>query len=244
MFWGGGSIFYNPIEHDYSKDYLTFIPITDGTFSINRNGSGTTSNTISYSIGDGNWTNIGYGVQTPTVQAGQKIRFKGTPDASYIGNEKSIGTFQCTTSFDAEGNAISMTHGDNFQSATAMESECELAALFSGSSIISAENVVLPAISLTNGCYFMMFRDCTGLTTAPALPAMTLASDCYSGMFYGCTNLNSITCLATNISAEGCTTNWVNGVAATGTFTKAASMTSWTTGVRGIPSGWTVVDKQ
>ena len=48
--------------------------------------------------------------------------------------------------------------------------------------------------------------------------------------------------MATDISASICTQNWVNGVAASGTFVKAASMSSWTTGNNGIPSGWTVQD--
>jgi hypothetical protein len=61
-------------------------------------------------------------------------------------------------------------------------------------------------------------------------------------MFNGCSNLNSITCLATDISASNCTTNWVDGVAASGTFTKAASMSSWATGVSSIPRNWTVQD--
>ena len=60
-------------------------------------------------------------------------------------------------------------------------------------------------------------------------------------MFNGCTNLNSITCLATDISASSCTTNWLKNVAATGTFYKASSMTSWESGVSGIPTGWTVL---
>ena len=54
--------------------------------------------------------------------------------------------------------------------------------------------------------------------------------------------VSHITCLATDISALFCTGNWVNGVAASGTFTKASSMTSWTSDVDGIPNGWTVVD--
>jgi len=71
-----------------------------------------------------------------------------------------------------------------------------------------------------------------------------LASACYQQMFYGCTSLTSIKCLATDVSASDCTSNWVDGVAASGTFTKAASMSSWSTGNNGIPSGWTVVDAQ
>jgi len=101
----------------------------------------------------------------------------------------------------------------------------------------------LPATTLTEFCYREMFKNCTNLTTAPTLPATTLTIFCYYEMFNGCSNLNSVTCLATNISATQCTLNWLSGVASSGTFTKAPSMTSWTTGASGIPSGWTVVER-
>ena len=98
----------------------------------------------------------------------------------------------------------------------------------------------LPATWLSIYCYEGMFSGCTSLTAAPSLPATTLEYACYGEMFSGCTSLNSVTCLATNISANACTTNWLDGVAANGTFTKAAGMTGWTTGKSGIPNGWTV----
>ena len=97
----------------------------------------------------------------------------------------------------------------------------------------------LPATTLTERCYREMFKNCTNLTTAPALPATTLTLFCYKEMFNGCTHLNSVTCLATNISATQCTLDWLSGVAATGTFTKASGIT-WPSGASGIPSGWTV----
>ena len=97
----------------------------------------------------------------------------------------------------------------------------------------------LPATSLANNCYDMMFHGCTSLTTAPVLPATTLAEACYQHMFNGCTNLNSITMLATDISASNCLTYWVNGVAATGTFYKNPAATWTVTGQSGIPAGWT-----
>ena len=100
----------------------------------------------------------------------------------------------------------------------------------------------LPATALENFCYNSMFDGCASLTTAPELPATTLKPMCYNSMFSNCTSLNYIKCLATDISATGCTSNWVNGVASTGTFVKASSMTSWTTGNSGIPNGWTVQD--
>ena len=149
--------------------------------------------------------------------------------------------------------------------ATTLAERC-YAAMFRGcTSLTTAPE--LPATTLKSSCYENMFRDCTSLTTAPELPATTLAgawystmfygcsgltespilpattlkNGCYRGMFSGCTSLSAITCLATTGITNN-TSSWVDGVAANGTFTKAASTSSWTTGVNGIPSGWTVVD--
>jgi hypothetical protein len=123
--------------------------------------------------------------------------------------------------------------------ATTLASYC-YANMFLNCTGLTTAPTILPATTLVADCYRSMFDGCTELTTAPILPATTLQSYCYSCMFDGCTKLNNVTCLATNISADDCTYRWLNGVAATGTFTKAESMTGWTTGVSGIPSGWTV----
>ncbi|MEE3409944.1 MAG: SUMF1/EgtB/PvdO family nonheme iron enzyme [Treponema sp.] len=101
----------------------------------------------------------------------------------------------------------------------------------------------LPATTLTESCYDGMFRDCTSLTTAPELPAPTLEEWSYRSMFNGCSNLNSVTCLATYIrnGSHIYTYGWLDGVAATGTFTKAPSMADWPpNSEHGIPTGWTV----
>ena len=99
----------------------------------------------------------------------------------------------------------------------------------------------LPATTMKESCYRAMYYG-TKITTAPELPAPTLTTSCYYQMFEGCSNLNYIKCLATNISATTPLNNWVRGVAASGTFVKAASMTSWPSGNNGIPNNWTVVN--
>ena len=98
----------------------------------------------------------------------------------------------------------------------------------------------LPATTLANQCYEDMFHNCTSLTEAPQLLATTLVGNCYASMFQGCSRLNYIKCLATDISATYCTGAWVYGVASSGTFVKAPSMTSWTSGSSGIPTNWIV----
>lgn len=97
----------------------------------------------------------------------------------------------------------------------------------------------LPATTLTEGCYTMMFSGCTSLTTAPELPARVLPMGCYDSMFNGCSSLNYVKCLATTIIGYA-TSNWLDGVAATGTFVKMSQMRDWPVGIDGIPEGWTV----
>lgn len=102
----------------------------------------------------------------------------------------------------------------------------------------------LPATSLAVNCYTAMFLYCSSLTEAPVLPAQTLAESCYLCMFEGCSKLSKVTCLATDLSAEDCTYEWLIGVPSSGSFIKAPEMADWTTGVHGIPDGWTVSDAE
>lgn len=122
--------------------------------------------------------------------------------------------------------------------ATILTESCYEAMFINCTSLVNAP--ALPATSLEPVCYEDMFEGCTSLVTAPELPATTLATNCYYGMFNGCTNLNYIKCLAKNPST-GISPNfgWVNGVASTGTFVKKSGV-SWSTGIDGIPEGWTV----
>lgn len=124
--------------------------------------------------------------------------------------------------------------------ATTLAKSCYFNMFLSASTL--SEAPVLPATTLAENCYRAMFYTCSNLTTAPDLPAPTFATNCVYQMFDGCSNLNYIKCLATNILADSNRTNWVRNVAASGTFVKAASMTSWPRGNNGIPTNWTVVD--
>lgn len=125
-------------------------------------------------------------------------------------------------------------------SATTLYGYCYQSMFYGCTALITAPE--LPATTLASNCYSVMFHKCTGLTTAPELPATILVDNCYGSMFKGCSQLNYVKCLATDMTATGCTTNWLQGVASTGTFVKDAAMEDWPTGASGIPSGWTVVD--
>lgn len=99
----------------------------------------------------------------------------------------------------------------------------------------------LPTSTLAYKCYQGMFAVCTSLTTAPVLPASTLVSGCYDVMFNGCSSLNYIKALFTTTPDGGLyTNNWLNGVPSTGTFVKSSEATWTTTGIYGVPEGWSI----
>lgn len=124
--------------------------------------------------------------------------------------------------------------------ATTLVQSCYCYMFYNCTSLTKAPK--LPATTVASGCYNNMFSGCSSLIQAPELPATTLAYSCYQQMFSNCSSLNYIKMLATDISANSCLYGWVNGVAASGTFVKAASMESLPSGNNGIPSGWTVED--
>ena len=124
--------------------------------------------------------------------------------------------------------------------ATTLAESCYEGMFLDCASLTSAP--ALPATTLAKTCYQAMFTNCTSLTAAPYLPAETLEEWSYRQMFQGCSSLSSVTCLATSIRSGSYvyTYGWLDGVAATGTFTKAAGMTDWSRDAHGIPDGWTV----
>ena len=133
----------------------------------------------------------------------------------------------------------SLTSAQAILPATTLAPYC-YQSVFSGcSSLTSAP--ALPATTLANNCYYYMFANCTSLTTAPELPATTLTDSCYANMFQGCSNLSSINVSFTTWEPTNATTRWVNGVAASGTFTCPAELPD-TRGTSNIPEGWTKVD--
>lgn len=183
---------------DPATQYFTFVAKENGTFSFRGTSSDKVDNSvIYYSLDCGaSWTALARNVQSPTIQAGKKIMFKGscTPFYYYVEGAEAIigiGVFSSTGRFDAEGNIMSLLYGDNFNGQTDLTGKnFTFYDLFSNcTGLISAENLVLPATTLAENCYEGMFRNCSSMTAAPKLPATSLTKSCYSGMFYGCTSL-------------------------------------------------------
>ena len=184
---------------DYSKEYLTFEALESGTFTLTVPAGidSTYMTSVSYSTDDGaNWTtttidNTAQTITTPTITSGSKVLWKGDGFAMATGIY-TCSKFSSTGRFNVYGNIMSLLYGDDFQSVTTLPNRYLFSSLFiSASKLVSAENLVLPATTLTDYCYQNMFNKCTSLTTAPELPATTLAVRCYDSMFKDCTSLTT-----------------------------------------------------
>ncbi len=208
-----------------------------------------------------------HGMQkTIPVSTGDKLEFFAD------GSENDTATYPLSIIFRANhgvyGNVMSLLDSENFATLTEITTEKAFEELFAFSNLRShaEKNLVLPATTLSKGCYRAMFyyahitkapvlpattlaercyeymfSDCNELTRAPDLPAETLVKDCYKCMFYMSDNLEYVKCLAKNISAEGCTNNWLSEVSSTGTFVKDVE-TNWSRDASGIPADWTIPD--
>ena len=229
-------------EHRPNYFYVEDISGSDNTLTIKKSISSAPTIEVFSSTDQINWTSMGStsttGI-TVTIPANGKLYLKATADA-WGASTYSSNSIKCSGNYNIGGNIMSLLYGDNHQEYTSFSSKFNLCRLFyNNTNLVNAENLILPATTLTESCYYRMFYNCSALTTAPALPATTLVSNCYNNMFGDCTNLNSVTTYATDISAINCLNNWLAAVSATGDFYNLGGAT-YPSGVSGIPSGWTI----
>ena len=203
---------YQAALFEPSKEYLTFNILSAGT--INWTASKTSiAKTIEYKLNNGEWTpitsNTSSSAPTITVNSGDKLQFRGNNTAYCsvsIYGDVFYNSFRGSASFELEGNIMSLIYGDNFKNNSAISSTYTFANLFSYcANLVSAENLILPATTLTDSCYYGMFQGCTSLTAAPSvLPATTLVQSCYYSMFRSCSSLTTAPELPATTLASNC----------------------------------------
>ena len=236
-----GALDYNTqeAEVDYSQMPLTLEFLESGTIELNNELHGV----LNYSLNGGEWTTPdeyeeGTAERTEiSVSSGDTIAFKldqKTYGMSLRFDGEIINLNDLT--FNAYGNVMSTAMSGLNQDFTQMFAlggeNGSMANMFYGTSIVSAENLVLPTTGFTGGyeyeymfaectelvkaprvlpatvlseyCYNHMFDRCTALTQAPELPATTLAAGCYDTMFLLCSSLVSAPVLPAPVLVDGC----------------------------------------
>jgi hypothetical protein len=127
-----------------------------------------------------------------------------------------MGRFTVNKKYDIEGNIMSLLYGDNFKNQTDLTGKNNaFTSLFANSSTLqSANNLSLPATSLSSSCYEFMFQNCTSLTSVYIIPAVSMGgrSCCY--MFKGCTSLVNAPILTAMNLHHACYENMFDGCTA------------------------------
>lgn len=208
---------------------------------------------------------------TVTVVAANRILLRANLTASFTGGIGTITLSSGDGSHipcRVEGNPLSLIYGNNAKSYNSVPVNGFMYLFRDCTFLTEVSEDFLPMTQLSLKCYYGMFQRCTNLTNAPILPAITLAPDCYQNMFYGCSSLVSAPILPAPILVLGCytgmfygcssinyiealfitepssqTASWLSGVSSTGTFVKRKSAAWDVSGVNGIPSGWTIIEK-
>ena len=239
---------------------LTLVAQADGKITVTFNNGITLTNDIKYIINNGAEQTIAKntsGAYDIEVKKGDVVQLyslntslgggavagaRGTTravdsGAKYINIRPSMKT-------EIYGNVMSLLKGkDNLESATALEAKNAFYGLFAGAEKLvnnTERLLVLPATTLTEGCYQDMFNGCKGIEKAPELPAPKLEKNCYQEMFYDCAKLNHVKCLATDIKAENSTKDWLGkaGTEATGEKVLESVVDMTKNSDDGVPTSW------
>lgn len=241
---------------------LTLVAQADGKITVTFNNGITLANDIKYTINGGAEQTIAknttgsfdiavkkgdvvqlYSLNTSlggsSTVAGARGTTRAVDDgAKYINIRPSMKT-------EIYGNVMSLLKGkDNLESATTIEANNAFYGLFAGAEKLvnnTERLLVLPATTLTEGCYQDMFNGCKGIEKAPELPAPKLEKNCYQEMFYDCAKLNHVKCLASDIKAEGSTKDWLGkaGTEATGEKVLETLVPMTANSDDGVPTSWT-----
>ena len=194
--------------------------------------------TIEYSTDGGStWTSKSNAtISISDIAPGGTVQLRGN-NAAYSNGVIANSTI---ISFDKDcyvyGNMMSLVNSTGFATVTSLTANYTFFDLFDTNTHLKnypGKDIVLPATTLTEGCYSnlfykcsalskapalpapvmatkcyeRMFQSCTSLTVAPELPAMTMADHCYNFMFYGCNGLTAAPALPATTMAPYCYAN-------------------------------------
>lgn len=160
----------------YEQQYLTIHALDQASLQSN---TAYTGGSVYYRTkGSGNWQTLSPG-QTLTISPQAPIQLMGNGGANRLFQEGLQSGH-----YEVYGNIMSLVHGENFIGQTVIPSNLvdAFAYMFAEcSGLVSIKNLVMPATTLSEGCYRSMFNRCHYLTELPDVfvpSAATLSNRC------------------------------------------------------------------
>ena len=168
-----------------------FVPPTTNAYfwaKLEEDGEiyGIVNNTIEYSFNQSTWNSFPIS-SSLSVPANTYVWFRNTVDLLNKEYVQDGNRFLFTKNGSVGGDSSSMgaMMEKNFQYLFAKENT-------TNTYLIDASELILPWDTVSNRCFYDMFRDCSKLITPPKmLPATNLEGACYIGMFDGCKSLTT-----------------------------------------------------
>jgi len=131
-------------------------------------------------------TNVGDKCYFKTKVARKNITYELFPGYSMPCNFKGSGKLKLS------GNIMALLNSENPPTTMTEDYAGCFQQLFQYNENVSdASELVLPATTLAENCYYSMFSGCTKLEKAPSIYATTLATNCCNSMFYNCIKLTT-----------------------------------------------------
>lgn len=218
---------------------------------------------LQYSLNGTSWRSYAIGTIITLSSIGDRVFFRGN-NTTFSSSGTNYYIFTMTGTIKAFGN-INSLYDATCKSLTLPSQESFFAYLFyEGISLIRAP--LLPSTTLRTRCYANMFRG-TSIEEPPELPG-GLKTYCYQRMFFdclklkrtpkitrstttyngpymemckGCSSLSYVHCtLNAWLTTSNATTDWLDGVADTGTFVCPSSLDTSIRDASHIPLNWTI----
>ena len=163
-----------------------------GTMTVQISSDFTEGKPIEYSTDDGvTWVSAIVSSASELSFSCSKVQLRGNNATYgyYDGIIDKSTNINCTKDCYIYGNVMSLINANDFKDLTAFDTSNGKYAfhrLFWFNTHLKNHpdyKLVLPAKTLSEGCYNEMFAGCSGITKAPELPSYAMEDRCYFGMF-------------------------------------------------------------
>lgn len=186
------SSYYTFQRPTFMRDYLT-VEAIDGMTKVTFNKA--TNNGIQYSLDGYDWKN--YTSAVMLTNPGDKIYFRGK-GTNYQQPENS-GILTADKASYVYGDLMFLMCDEKYKAKKEITADFAFQRAFYKASWLqlhSEKKLKLSATTLSTGCYFEMFRGCTGITSLENLEmpgsGVSLVNRCFDSMFLDCSGITAI----------------------------------------------------
>lgn len=186
------SSYYTFQRATFMQNYLTVEAISGSTKVTFNKASG---NSVQYSLDGYDWKN--YTSAVTLASKGDKIYFRGK-GTTYQQTGDS-GLFAVDKASYVYGDLMFLMCNDKYKAKKEIEADFAFQRAFYKASWLRlseepGKKLILSATTMRKGCYFEMFRECTGITKLDnlVLGDAPLTERCFDSMFLNCSGITSI----------------------------------------------------